>query len=260
MRYDSLPSELTDIPQWVCVWNSSKIPMQSASRLAASSSEPSTWSDFATAKQAVSSGKYDHVGFVFNNNGIVGIDIDRGFDQNGFLSKLSIDIMSHCRSYTEKSRSGRGIHVLLKGKLPFRGRNNGSGVEIYQSGRYFIMTGETLVFPEIIENQEAIDYIVQTYFPGTVSNMTDRPLNRIYSPVYLPPQDGKVFLRPDYPPIVDGSRNNSMASLAGQLHTLGYQKEDIYKEICYANQTACHPPLPDREIMAIVNSITRYRR
>lgn len=144
MRYANLPPDIIAIPQWVCVWNGSKIPMKANERKGASSVNPETWCDFETAQKAVSDGIYDHIGFVFNNNGIVGIDIDCGFDEDGFLSETSIDIMRACRSYTEKSRSGRGVHILLKGDLPFKGKNNGNGVEIYKSSRYFIVTGEKL--------------------------------------------------------------------------------------------------------------------
>lgn len=259
MRYDKLPPELTELPQWVCVWNGSKIPMQAGEKKAASSVMPETWAVFDDARVAVDAGVYDGLGFVFNNNGIIGIDIDAGFDEDGFLSALSIDVMSQCQSYTEKSRSGRGIHVLVKGRLPFRGRNNGAGVEIYQSSRYFIMTGDVLVFPEIIENQKAIDYIIATYFPE-VEGDTVCSSRRIYSPTYPKPTDGVIPLRPTYPPIVEGGRNNAMASLAGQLHNLGYSKKDIYRELCFANEQACVPPLPERDLQTIVNSITKYRR
>ena len=259
MRYDKLPPELTELPQWVCVWNGSKIPMQAREKKAASSVMPETWAVFDDARVAVDAGVYDGLGFVFNNNGIIGIDIDAGFDEDGFLSALSIDVMSQCQSYTEKSRSGRGIHVLVKGRLPFRGRNNGSGVEIYQSSRYFIMTGDVLIFPEIIENQKAIDYIIATYFPE-VEGDTGCSSRRIYSPTYPKPTDGVIPLSPTYPPIVEGGRNNAMASLAGQLHNLGYSKKDIYRELCFANEQACVPPLPERDLQTIVNSITKYRR
>ena len=258
-KFNNIPKELCMDRSWVCVWNSSKIPMNVSSGEAASSSDSATWCDFETAKSAVENGSYDYAGYVFHGTGIIGIDIDAGFDEDGFLSALSIDVMSQCQSYTEKSRSGRGIHVLVKGRLPFRGRNNGSGVEIYQSSRYFIMTGDVLIFPEIIENQKAIDYIIETYFPE-VEGDTGCSSRRIYSPTYPKPTDGVIPLRPTYPPIVEGGRNNAMASLAGQLHNLGYSKKDIYRELCFANEQACVPPLPERDLQTIVNSITKYRR
>ena len=55
--------------------------MKANERKGASSVNPETWCDFETAQKAVSDGIYDHIGFVFNNNGIVGIDIDCGFDE-----------------------------------------------------------------------------------------------------------------------------------------------------------------------------------
>ena len=260
MRYDTIPAELKLLPQWVNSWNNSKIPMHSTIKKSASSVDPNTWNTYETAVASVEDGNYDHIGFVFANNGIVGIDIDAGFEDNGLLSALSVDLIRHCESYTEKSKSGRGIHILVKGDLPFNGRNNRNGVEIYKSGRYFIMTGKTLIFKEIIENQAAIDYIVSTYFPETVeSNDSNRSPN-IYQPVFNEPKDGKISLRPTYPPIPDGCRNISLTSLAGQLHNAGYNYEQIYDELCYANEVACKPPLDEYEILTIVNSITKYRR
>lgn len=262
MRYDAIPDELKKLPQWVNAWDSWKTPIQTSTRKAASSSNPDTWTDFETARQAVLDGVFDHIGFVFADNGIVGIDIDDGcYDSDGFLSKKTVDILKHTQSYTEKSKSGRGIHILVKGNLPIRGRNNRQGVEIYREGRYFIMTGKVLVYHEIIENQAAIDYIVETYFPDMVDDTDGDRSPALYSPIYRKPtSDGRFFLTPEYPPILEGGRNDSLASLAGLLHTTGYSKEQIYETLCSVNQSVCRPPLDDYEVSAIVNSITRYRR
>lgn len=261
MRYENLPPALKEERAWVNVWNTSKIPMQSTIRKAASSVYPDTWSTFEDAEKAVLNGTYDGLGYVFHDTGLVGIDIDAGFDGDGFLSPLAVDIIGHCESYTEKSRSGRGVHILVRGSLPFRGRNNRAGVEIYQSSRYFIMTGDVLIFSEIRESQGAIDYIVSKYFPDVPKDGSGASApQRIYSPIYRKPEGGKITLKPEYPPITPGSRNLSLTSLAGQLHGLGYSKADIYKELLYANSVACKPPLPRSEVELIVNSVTKYRR
>lgn len=260
MRYENLPSELKTERAWVNVWNNSKIPMQSTVRKGASSVLPDTWSDFETAETAVLNGTYDGLGYVFHDTGLIGIDIDAGFE-DCFLSQLAADIIGHCRSYTEKSRSGRGVHILVKGNLPFKGRNNRNGVEIYKSSRYFIMTGDVLIFSDIVENQEAIDYVVDTYFPDAPKENAGCSISqRIYSPVYRKPENGKVSLKPEYPPIAPGTRNLSLTSLAGQLHNQGYSKTEIYKELLHCNQVACKPPLDRSEVELIVNSVTKYRR
>lgn len=261
MRYDTIPSDLTSLPQWVCAWKNSKIPMQAKIRKGASSVAPETWATYEEAKAAVENGTYDYLGFVFNNNGIIGIDIDCGYDGDGFLSEISIDCMRACRSYTEQSRSGRGIHIYVKGNLPFKGKNNRAGVEIYRSNRFFLVTGEKLIYNEIIENQQAVDYIVEKYFPETEKDGSGTgTTGRIYSPQYSKPESGKISIQPTYPPIPQGMRNLSLTSLAGQLHNQGYDKREIYVELLKANQAACKPPLPVAEIQTIVNSVTKYRR
>lgn len=260
MSYVNIPAELRLEKAWVNVWNNSKIPMQSTVRKAASSTLPDTWSDYIDAEKNVQHGYYDGLGYVFHDTGLVGIDIDAGFD-DGFLSPLAADIISHCESYTEKSRSGRGVHILVRGSLPFKGKNNRNGVEIYKSSRYFIMTGNVLIFPEIIENQAGIDYVVEKYFPEVAKDNNAPTKSRcIYSPVYRKPENGKLKLKPEYPPITSGSRNLSLTSLAGQLHNQGYSKADIFKELLYANSVACKPPLDRSEVELIVNSVTKYRR
>lgn len=261
-NFENIPKKLTELNQWVCAWKTSKIPMQATQRKAARPNDSSTWSDFETAKKAVENGTYDNIGFVFNSNGIVGIDIDTGFDDTGFLSDISIDIMKACKSFTEKSRSGRGIHIYIKGVLPFSGKNNRQGVEIYQASRWFLVTGKMLVYKDIVENQDGIDYVLQKYFPDVEkeSQGSTEKGSAFYSPVFSKPNGQKITLKPTYPKIGAGLRNQSLTSLAGQLHYNGYTKEQIYKELLKCNQEACNPPLPAREIETIVNSVTKYQR
>lgn len=261
--YDNIPEELKALNQWVCAIDGSKVPMKALENEAASSTTPETWSDFETALESVNQNYYDYCGFVFADNGYVGIDIDCGYDDEGFLSVLGADIIGKCHSYTEKSRSGRGFHILLRGTLPFKGKNNLKGVEIYKSSRYFIMTGDVLLYSNIIENQEAIDYVVEKYFPEMRSS-SDREIvgrDKIYSPVWEEPiVGGRVKLRPVYPRIPNGSRNICLTSLAGMLHNQGYSKAQIYEELLYANTVACDPPLDKNELRTICNSVTRYKR
>lgn len=260
MNLNNIPEELRNLRQWVCTKGDSKVPMMSHKLCAASSTDKTSWSYFDTARMSVDMGYYDYVGFVFNDNGIVGIDIDDGYTEDGLMSELAADIISKCESYTEKSKSGRGFHILLKGDLPFKGKNNLKGVEIYKSSRYFIMTGDTLLYNDIVENQEAIDYIVEKYFPDVRDGESNRNSpNRIYTPKWERPAE-KISLRPVYYPIPDGTRNISLTSIAGQWHTMGYNKEEIYRELLYVNSVACRPPLDNNEIQCIVNSVTRYKR
>lgn len=258
---DNIPRELIDLDQWVCTHSDSKVPYRPYNDTPASSTNPDTWSMFRTAIEAVGvDGRYDNIGFVFNDNGLVGIDIDDGYGEDGLLSPLAIDIIRHCKSYTERSRSGRGFHIIVKGDIPFKGKNNLKGVEIYKQARYFIMTGNTLLYRNIEENQEALNYIVDKYFPTMRESDENKTFNpRIYNPQWDKPQE-KIKLRPVYDPIPDGTRNISLTSLAGQLHSVGYSQRQIYQELLHVNKVACSPPLSTAEIELIVKSVTRYRR
>ena len=258
---NNIPDELKKDVAWVCAWKNSKIPMRAFEKRGASSVIPETWSSFELAKHRVDSGDYDDVGYVFHNTGLVGIDIDDGFTEDGFLSELSVDIINRCNSYTEKSRSGTGIHIILKGDLPFNGKNNRTGVEIYKSNRYFIMTGDKILrnVDKIVENQEAIDYVIEKYFPETDRESTDSNGVNIYSTDYEFDEDS-IVVKPMYPSIPNGMRNISLTSLAGQLHMQRFNKSIIYNELMHVNKVACTPSLSEREVANIVESITRYRR
>lgn len=261
--FENIPNELKELNQWVVARYDSKVPLNTYDGTAASSTNPSTWGDYDTAAGLVENCLVDNIGFVFADNGFVGIDVDTGYDQDGFITELAADIIGKCHSYTEKSRSGRGFHILLRGTLPFNGKNNLKGVEIYKAARYFIMTGDTILYRDIIENQEAIDYVVEKYFPETRSSSENMVVGRdkIYSPVWEEPViEGRIKLRPVYPRIPDGSRNICLTSLAGMLHNQGYSKSQIYDELLYANTVACDPPLDRNELRTICNSVTRYKR
>lgn len=262
MSMQNIPNELKSLPQWVCSTPNGKMPMRATMYSGASTVNPDTWSSFQTAIMSVECGNYSNVGFVFNDNGIVGIDIDAGYDEDGFLTDIASDIIGKCKSYTEKSRSGRGFHILVKGDLPFKGKNNLNGVEIYKQARYFIMTGDILIYDNIIANQEAIDYIVTKYFPDVKKETSngDKCADRIYTPKWELFTTNRIKLRPEYPRIPDGCRNISLTSLAGMLHNQGYTAKQIYDELVYCNKVACEPMLLCGEIQNIVKSVTKYKR
>ena len=273
MRYDNIPQELRVLKQWVCANENSKVPMQATCDRPASSTNPATWASFEDAVWAVENGYYDYIGFVFNDNGIVGIDIDDVLvpsdipdllslvDLDTNASDLALDIAGKCRSYTEMSKSGTGLHIFVKGDIPFKGKNNLAGVEMYKTARFFIMTGDVIVFNTLVANQPALDIIVEKYFPETRERKTTTVTPRIYNPEWDSPKGSKrVRIRPNYPVIPDGCRNICLTSLAGMMHSIGYTKGQIYRELQYANNTACKPPLLDGELRTICNSVTRYQR
>lgn len=259
--FENIPDELKGLRQWVCAVSGSKVPLNAETGRPASSTDPSTWRDFESAVAGVEEDDADNIGFVFAGNGLVGIDLDHDvFDRFGLFTPFAAELLCECDSYAERSRSGRGVHIIVRGKLPFKGRNNGSGVEMYSAGRYFIMTGDVVYPAGIRENQTAIDKIVDRYFPEVRECRDGGSRIKAYNTPWSKPRAGAVPLRPEYPVIGTGGRNLSLASVAGSMHTAGYPREAIRKEVEYVNFNACKPPLEKWELEQIISSIMRYKR
>ena len=73
------------------------------------------------------------------------------------------------QSYTELSRSGNGIHIICRGKLPPSGRRKGN-VEMYENGRFFVMTGNIAAeYADISDCTEAIKVLHEKYIGGGTS-------------------------------------------------------------------------------------------
>lgn len=75
--FSKMPSELTQLTRWV-VWREGKVPYCStAPKMKASPTAPETWSSFEQAQTTFEEGEFSGIGFVLNNDGIVGIDLDK---------------------------------------------------------------------------------------------------------------------------------------------------------------------------------------
>ena len=124
-----------------------KMPINPATGGRAMSNNPATWGTYQDAVEAAVRGSIKDIavcgiGFMFNGDGIVGVDIDH-CREDGQLTERAKDIIATLDSYTEYSQSGNGIHIICSGKLPEGGRRK-DDLEMYSTGRYFIVTGNTL--------------------------------------------------------------------------------------------------------------------
>lgn len=261
MDLGKMPLALRLLNQWVCASADSKMPFVADCDHPASATDKTTWCSYEVAKESVEAGYYDYIGFVFADNGLVAIDIDTGFDSQGNTTPLAEDIISKCASYTEKSRSGRGFHIIVKGELPFSGSNNREGVEIYKTGRYFIMTGDVYKYERITANQAAIDFVVSEYF-NEVRESKDNPVfkTKYYTPVWERGNTGKIKITPKYPDIAEGGRNLSLLSFGCSLLSQGYDDGQIAYKMAKVNRECCKPPLATSEVDAIYKSVLKYKR
>ena len=172
----SFPKELTELKQWVC-WRlvpdisggkDKKMPFNPITGKAAASNKPDTWTDYATAADALERYGYTGLGFMFSkDDGLVGVDIDNCYDpKTKTFNEIAKAIIARQPTYMEFSPSGTGIHLFYKGKMPGVGnKNTKTGVEMYEHTRYFTMTGKKLdcSVDSIAVDNDTLKWIHETY-------------------------------------------------------------------------------------------------
>ena len=149
---NAIPSDLRELDQWV-VWREekrggkpTKVPYNPHGGRKASSTDSTTWTTFKNAIEVFqrSSGRYNGIGFVFSpDDPFAGVDLDGCIDENGHVERWAEEIISRVNTYTEISPSGRGVKLLLRGKVPGRRKRSGR-IEMYDKSRYFTVTAQHL--------------------------------------------------------------------------------------------------------------------
>lgn len=183
-NYANIPKELRDLKQWgdfelryvEARHKNTKIPINPFNGTNGKSNDPATWSDFETAYQSLNNiSRAKGLAFYFTG-GYVGLDIDDieddletweqgNRDENNLIVKFQK--LTH-DTYMEVSQSGKGIHAIFKGKIPGRHRRKGH-FEMYQSGRFFALTGNTIGKP---------NPVIQT--------LSDKDMQVIYEAIFGP--------------------------------------------------------------------------
>ena len=168
MDYSKIPVAMQAYPNWI-LWRQedhgrekpTKVPY-AAKGSYAKSNDASTWASFDEALTTFRRGGFNGLGFVFEGTRFVGVDIDGCFNpESGEFSTEALDVVHRLNSYTERSQSGKGFHIIMEGKLPSGRRKNGA-FEMYGKGspRYFAMTGDVWDgLTEIRADQAAIDEV-----------------------------------------------------------------------------------------------------
>ncbi|AZQ69207.1 hypothetical protein EF888_19960 [Silicimonas algicola] len=172
--YERLPTELRALSQW-CVTPGTAIDKapRAADGQPAKVNDPSTWMDFDTACR-VASEKGWRIGFVFTAaDPFACIDLDWVNEQTQLAKGQPVDptkwstegdrdaylrIVAHMNTYTEVSRSGLGLHLIVQADIG-KGCHVGN-VEIYSERRFLICTGMVHCELPVAEQQESVDALV----------------------------------------------------------------------------------------------------
>lgn len=175
---EAVPEELRQYLQWV-VWKAAKItkrdgtvkitkvPYNPKTGKPASTNRRGDWGTFDEACEAQIMDGYTGIGFVFTaDDPFVGIDLDNCVDESGSLRSDARRAVDELQSFTEKSPSGKGLHIICKGELPGGGHcDNKAGREMYQEGRFFTITAEVVDGYDIVKaGGAALNTLYQDWF------------------------------------------------------------------------------------------------
>ena len=133
----------------------------------ASTSDPTTWSDYQTALRQVLAGKADGLGFAIRGLNIGGNDLDHCRDpQTGAIAPWAREYCEQFPgAYTEVTVSGMGLRILgtseieLSPKFPLPEKGNGAQIELFSNSTHYLTLscnelGSCRVLPPIGERMQ----------------------------------------------------------------------------------------------------------
>lgn len=175
---DKIPQELKHRRQWVC-WRYElregrliKAPLLSNSDkpIHADVTDPNCLSNFEEAVEAARRNGWG-IGFVFfKGANITGIDIDKpellGEGETWRIIKAA-------NSYAEKSPSGRGFHIFVKGRVKEAIKKD--VIEVYSDARFFTVTGNHVDGTPLAVNeaQSLLDELMAKYGEKPAASTVD---------------------------------------------------------------------------------------
>jgi putative DNA primase/helicase len=128
---------------------------------------PDEWGTYQDAMRECARSKCHGIGIVLGG-GLVGIDIDGRNEADAAVMRI-VDVME---SYTERSPSGKGLHILCVvnqctlGQLEgFHNKNEDEGFEFYCHSRYLTFTGDVILeAPVEVRDDEVLAFCAR-YIP-----------------------------------------------------------------------------------------------
>ena len=201
LRYNKIPQELKNLKRWVgytvetlASGKLTKRPYNALSGEMAKVNDSLTWSTFKLALSGCEKYNFDGIGFVLGD-GIFGVDLDNHIGPEGQseedeaeFRRLANEFVATLNSYTEWSQSGKGIHIICKGKLPEGSRRKGC-VEMYDANRFFAFTGKAIRNIPVQDRENEIKPLWEKYVftpaPVTQTPSYSRPNTEMYETLKL---------------------------------------------------------------------------
>ena len=202
-----VPAELRRLSQWVG-WRQvtkldkdgnkkvDKIPVNPATGRNGSHSDPNTWGTFEAALAGARAGRWYGVGFVFSAaDPYCGLDWDKVVDPStGECDPAALAEIEGFASYAERSPSGTGAHVIVRGRPPGSHCKHNKR-ECYDNKRFFTVTGNRLNAHGVEARQNELNEWYAKTFPAAKGKTAPRPAPGPAAGGATPPDDDTLLAR-----------------------------------------------------------------
>ena len=180
--------------------------------------------------------------------GLIVLDFDADKGGLGSLNEM-IEQYGKFPDTRVHQTGGGGLHFLFRNVNGKDHRNavnfaGYQGVDIRANGGYIIAP------PSVHASGNAYEVLDPSPIAPCPDWLTSL-LGARGKPVPLEQVDGQVV-------IAEGRRNASLASLAGAMRRQGCSQAIIERALLETNSQQCNPPLPEKDILRIAGSISRY--
>jgi len=202
------------------------------------------WNRYPNANPATPTGE---------RSGFFVLDVDLEAWGAGSLEALETAHGELPTTYTVKTGGG-GLHYYFR--LPERTeiRNSagklGLGLDVRGEGGYVLLpTSTTEGTYEVLENHPMADA------PAWLVEALREPHSSRSGGTGGTREPTAIFADNDGPPIVEGTRDDTLARIAGKLHDGTRSLEALAAGLWRINEARCQPPLPERQVLKIARSI-----
>lgn len=169
-------------------------------------------------------------------------------DIDGPHAELQLEAADCELPETLEVRTGKGRHLYLRGDRSIRNRtkliNGVPGVDIRGDGGYVVAPPSVHANGRVYEFSDPDTPLAPV--PQWMRDMHDSK------------RSGAAEASSDAP-ILENSRNDTLASIAGSYRAKGLRFEEIDMLLQAVNQRRCFPPLEAEEVRKIAKSIARYK-
>jgi len=170
-QYAKIPQEMKNLRRWIGFkllqkdGKTTKVPFNAITGQYGSSTDPHSWTSFRVAMLGCVKYHFDGLGFCLGQNPedntfISGIDLDNHGEED--FKQIATEFIETLNSYTELSPSGKGIHIIIKGKKP-DGRCRKDNIEVYSTGRFFTVTGNVVKPMPVMDREEELADLWEKY-------------------------------------------------------------------------------------------------